>query len=656
MSFLNNPVDGQIITSNGVEYIYDATIEVWKKYQPDIVPATDVTLDTTNFGNNLSTTEDTVQKALEVLDDLVSGSGGSLTVFKQNLPPTTFNDGDIWYDINYDIIYFGINSSWVSATKILEVQQGIYFSILSEILTALPVTINTDPLKDEVSHLKMVVIKDTDSFTGITINGQEVAFEPSTTNETTIVDIAYDSLNTTSYLLLSDGVLYASGSKVSSNVFIQDTSISDTVIKLFQGYQNVFLQTSTLNIKGIGYNANGQLGVGSTTNQSTWVDVSGISDIKKISVNQYHSVAVDNSGKIFTTGENTLYQLGHGNNTNLTSFTEVTSISNVIDAATTTYSTLVILSDGTGKGVGGNNYGELGLGDTADRTDWVAIPNFSDMVECNGTLTTHSATMFCRDSSGKLWGSGENYVSELGFSGSVSTFTDLNEISTGFAVGYACILSVSSTGELRVCGEDYRHQLGTSGNVSSFTTISSITNINRVVTTTGLSFAFNDIAAKGIGDNDSGQLGINDTIDNQPTWTDIVFTLPTTTGYKAEANYFSITPTRSLTIESVDNDIQKIYFDAFNYKPELVGYRNITSGALLTDGSNTMNDLYVPNAPKSVVTVDYLTDTEIVDTLPTASLAYFRKAVYCIDTGTEHVCVANVINPTQDSDCFWYQR
>ena len=46
----------------------------------------------------------------------------------------------------------------------------------------------------------------------------------------------------------------------------------------------------------------------------------------------------------------------------------------------------------------------------------------------------------------------------------------------------------------------------------------------------------------------------------------------------------------------------------------------------------------------------------VVQSLPTPTLAMFEKAIYVIDDTSEYVCVANVVDPASDDDCFWLQR
>jgi hypothetical protein len=60
-------------------------------------PATSINLDTTNFNNNLSGTDDTVQKAAETLDNMVASGGGG------------DNDYYDYISAKFTFINFGIN-------------------------------------------------------------------------------------------------------------------------------------------------------------------------------------------------------------------------------------------------------------------------------------------------------------------------------------------------------------------------------------------------------------------------------------------------------------------------------------------------------------------------------------------------------------------
>ena len=85
-----------------------------KKYVDDNAggspPAANVTVDTTNFDNNLSVADVNVQLALETLDDLV---GGSVPIIIDDVAPTVIN-GSFWYQPTTGILALGVDDYWVN--------------------------------------------------------------------------------------------------------------------------------------------------------------------------------------------------------------------------------------------------------------------------------------------------------------------------------------------------------------------------------------------------------------------------------------------------------------------------------------------------------------------------------------------------------------
>lgn len=65
-----NDTDASVDPSDGDVIIYDDTTELWT---PESLDASDASTDTTNFDNNLSGADTTIQAALETLDELATG-------------------------------------------------------------------------------------------------------------------------------------------------------------------------------------------------------------------------------------------------------------------------------------------------------------------------------------------------------------------------------------------------------------------------------------------------------------------------------------------------------------------------------------------------------------------------------------------------------
>ena len=87
-------------------------------------------------------------------------------------------------------------------------------------------------------------------------------------------------------------------------------------------------------------------------------------NIVSVSCGNYHTFLLDNTGKAYSTGSNWAGQLGLGNNLYKSEFTEVTTLDdkNVVSVSCGRYHTVVL--DDTGKmySVGWNYVGQLGIG------------------------------------------------------------------------------------------------------------------------------------------------------------------------------------------------------------------------------------------------------------------------------------------------------
>ena len=139
---------------------------------------------------------------------------------------------------------------------------------------------------------------------------------------------------------------------------------------------------------GCGRNAEGQLGLGNSGNKNTFTQVTtNGDDIKSAYSGVYHTIILKNDGTLWSCGSNSNGELGLGDTTNRTTFTEITT--NVDDAKTfycSYYHTFMLKTDGTLWGCGNNQYGQLGLGDTTNRTTFTQVTTNGDDVK---TLPNH---------------------------------------------------------------------------------------------------------------------------------------------------------------------------------------------------------------------------------------------------------------------------
>jgi len=86
-------------------------------------------------------------------------------------------------------------------------------------------------------------------------------------------------------------------------------------------------------------------------------------------------------------------------------------------------------------------------------------------------------------------------------------------------------------------------------------------------------------------------------------------------------------------------------------------YNNGSEWVSTTSRGANVGDTIAWDGNEWVIGAPQSPDTfKVVDTLPAASTELFEKIRYSIEDSAMFVCVANVTNPTSDSDCFWLQR
>jgi alpha-tubulin suppressor-like RCC1 family protein len=192
----------------------------------------------------------------------------------------------------------------------------------------------------------------------------------------------------------------------------------------YYDYGTALFLTTDGKLYGCGFNESGNLGNGTGTNAYTPVRCGSLTNIVQVALSglPYTVMAVDASGGLWVWGYNAQGQLGLGDTTNrLTPILH--PLTNVVKAATAGgYNTagaqpnghsLVLRSDGTIWGAGYNGFGQLGLGDTTNRTSFAQISSsafFSDIFTGDGRYPSGGAIT----NAGDLWVWGYNAYAQLG--------------------------------------------------------------------------------------------------------------------------------------------------------------------------------------------------------------------------------------------------
>jgi alpha-tubulin suppressor-like RCC1 family protein len=105
---------------------------------------------------------------------------------------------------------------------------------------------------------------------------------------------------------------------------------------------------------------------------------SGLTNIKFVYVASWHTIAIAESGQVYTWGAAESGKLGNDSITADIKTPWATPITNGVQASGNLYNSIVLTADGQVYVCGSNNYGELGLGDLTARRVFTLIPNVTN--------------------------------------------------------------------------------------------------------------------------------------------------------------------------------------------------------------------------------------------------------------------------------------
>ncbi len=182
----------------------------------------------------------------------------------------------------------------------------------------------------------------------------------------------------------------------------------DPVVTIASGGNHSLALTASGALYAWGLNSNGQLGNGSTTNSSTPVAVTGLptgDPVIAIAGGSDHNLALTASGTVYAWGYNGQGELGNGNTTNSSTPVAVTGLPSsdpVITIAAGDEHSLALTASGALYAWGYNADGQLGDGSTTDSSTPVAVtgPPASDPVMASGAGLNHSLAAVAPPGSG----------------------------------------------------------------------------------------------------------------------------------------------------------------------------------------------------------------------------------------------------------------
>lgn len=290
-----------------------------------------------------------------------------------------------------------------------------------------------------------------------------------------------------------------------------------------------------------GYNSNGQLGINNTDSKTGWFD-SG-TKVNKIMGTNKSAFILDSNGKVKAAGSNEFGKLGIGTSatTNKTSWFEAIGLpSNIVEIQAGAQFSMALDSSGRIWTTGINDKGQLGLGvdsrlcseslyssicQTPSGNDaqsylysWVKSSTIEG--KTIKRIAVGSSHAYAIDTTGRLWATGYNTNRQLGVLGFDETFsstwldtglTNIKSISANASSGYA----VDTSGSLYVVGFAGNGRLGegtTTGYINEWTKVTGLPKIKQAIG--GSEFAFilsEDGDVWATGNNSSGYLGLGDT-------------------------------------------------------------------------------------------------------------------------------------------------
>ena len=195
-----------------------------------------------------------------------------------------------------------------------------------------------------------------------------------------------------------------------------DIRVGNDVVQVAAGSGHGLAVRSDGTVWAWGFNGAGELGDGTTTNRSTPFQVTGLTGVTQVAANSDFSLALRSDGTVWAWGDNRAGQLGRGMTSNhevtpakVTGLAGVTKISAGSDFA------LALLSDGTVRAWGDNRRGQLGNGTTASSPVPVKVTGLSQVT---GISAGYDASMATRTSGisalTSVWTWGGNDFGQLG--------------------------------------------------------------------------------------------------------------------------------------------------------------------------------------------------------------------------------------------------
>lgn len=342
-----------------------------------------------------------------------------------------------------------------------------------------------------------------------------------------------------------DWILESTGENVEKLYFNSNIQFWNYLLDTGSMSQSTYIIASdnSNNAYSCGKNNYGQLGIGSAIDRNVFTNIStNISGKKVLSIvgGEFHCMLMTDefTNNVYSCGRNNYGQLGIGNNTNQSTFQPVTSVNDKIIYVYAGGNHSLILTNDTSNNLyscGNNSKGQLGLGSLIDasRNTFTNITtNISGKKIINISAGNEHSLLLTSDTSNNLYSCGNNSNGELGIGNNTnqSSFqlANVGSINTKKIISisagryHSLLLTNENLNNLYSCGENDSGQLGLGNTIdqSSFQlAIAGTINGKRTIYISGggdHSLILTNDSSNNLyscGENSSGQLGLANNVD-----------------------------------------------------------------------------------------------------------------------------------------------
>ena len=314
------------------------------------------------------------------------------------------------------------------------------------------------------------------------------------------------------------------------------TNINNDVERVICGYSHTFIIKNDGSLWACGNNGSGQLGLGNTTTYKTFTQVTtNVSDVKEIVCGYNCTFMLKNDGSLWACGDNQKGHLGLNDTTNRNVFTQVTTnINNDVKQVSCSLCNhiMIVKNDGSLWGCGSNERYQLGLGGDSDKKIFTQVTNGvnNDVKEvyCTGGIyvtasNQYNGSTFIVKNDGSLWAVGYTLNGQLGvnYDGAYAYIKALTEVTDNININEVCQIAGGQYSSLLLKNDGTLWAAGGGwcrGTEDAATLIFIQVGDNVKQVSCGYNHTFiikNDGSLWGCGENEDGQLGLNNTIDTK---------------------------------------------------------------------------------------------------------------------------------------------